>query len=274
MNMQLQELHQIASQFKSRAALTPALFIGHGNPMNAVWDNDFTRTLTALGKGLDKPDAVLVISAHWETVGTYVSVNPNPRTIHDIGGFPDELYQFNYPATGHAQLGRSLKEIVSITDVLEDTVMGLDHGAWTVLKFIWPDASVPVFQMSIDYTKGAAFHYQLAGQLKELRKKGVLVLCSGNIVHNVGLMNWRDIDSKPYDWALEFDEFVKKHIDQRSVDGLINYSSATARLAVPTNEHYLPLLYAMGMIYGNEPIRHIYEGYQFASLSMRCFQIG
>ena len=272
--MHLQDLHYIASQFKSRATLSPVLFIGHGHPMNALWDNDFTRTLTALGNRLEKPNAVLVISAHWETVGTYVSVNPNPRTIHDFGGFSNELYQQSYTPAGHPQLARALKEIVTLTDVMEDGLMGLDHGAWTVLKFIWPDASVPVFEMSMDYTRGPEFHFQLAAQLKELRKKGVLILCSGNIVHNLQLMNWKDINATPYDWTLEFDSFVKKQIDEHNVKPLINYSGASALLSIPTNEHYLPLIYAMGMLYKDEPIRHIYEGYQFASLSMRCFQIG
>jgi len=272
--MQLQDLHRITNAFKSRSAVSPVLFIGHGNPMNAVWDNDFTRTLTALGKRMEKPSAVLVISAHWETVGTYVSINPAPRTIHDFGGFPNELYAFNYTPAGHPQLAKTLKEVVTVTDVQEDRMMGLDHGAWTILKYIWPAADVPVFEMSMDYTKGPDFHFQLGAQLKELRKKGVLIICSGNIVHNVGMMDWKDIDAKPHDWALDFDAFVKKQIDECNVDALINYSGASAMLAVPTNEHYLPLIYAMGMIDRNEPIEYIYEGYQFASLSMRCFQIG
>jgi len=274
MDLQLKDLHHIASQFKSRATVSPVLFIGHGNPMNAVWDNEFTRSLTALGKRMDKPNAVLVISAHWETVGTYVSVNANPRTIHDIGGFPKELYEFHYAPPGHPKLARGLQEMVNVTGVLEDSVMGLDHGAWTVLKYIWPDADVPVFEMSMDYTKGPSFHVELASQLREMRKKGVLVLCSGNIVHNIAMMDWKDINARPYDWAVEFDAAVKKNVDERNVKGLINYSGAGTRLSVPTNEHYLPLLYAMGMLYANEPIQHIFEGYQFASLSMRCFQIG
>ncbi len=242
--------------------------------MNTLWDNHFTRTLSALGSQIDKPNAVLVISAHWETIGTYVSINPNPRTIHDFGGFPDELYQFRYGAAGHPQLAKTLKDMVNLTHIEEDKLMGLDHGAWTVLKFIWPNADVPVFEMSMDYTKGPDFHVQLAGQLKELRKKGVLILCSGNIVHNLRMMDWKDINAKPYDWTIEFDAFVKKQVDQRNLEALINYAGKSARLAVPTNEHYLPLLYAMGMLYGDEPISHIYEGYQYSSLSMRCLHIG
>ena len=274
MDMQLQELHKIAGRFKSRETISPVFFIGHGNPMNAVWDNDFTRSLTALGKRIDKPNAVLVISAHWETIGTYVSVHPQPRTIHDIGGFPEELYQFHYPSAGHPEFARMLREMVTLADVKEDHLMGLDHGAWTILKYIWPDADVPVFEISMDYTRSPQYHFQLAAQLKELRKKGVLILCSGNIVHNVAMMDWKDIDAKPYDWTLEFDAFVKKQIDDRNMAALLNYSSASSRLAVPTDEHYMPLVYAMGLVQGNEDIQHIFEGYQYASLSMRCLQIG
>lgn len=272
--MHLQDLNQIAGQFKSRTALSPVLFVGHGHPMNALWDNDFNRTLTALGQQIEKPNAVLVISAHWETIGTHVSVTPNPRTIHDFGGFPAELYQVSYTPEGHPQMARELKELVNLTNVLEDSLMGLDHGAWTILKFIWPQADVPVFEMSMDYTKGPEFHHQLAGQLKELRKRGVLILCSGNIVHNLPLMDWKDINAKPYDWTIEFDELVKTQIEARNIKGLLQHSGPISSLAVPTVEHYLPLIYAMGMLQGDEPIKHIYEGYQFASLSMRCFQIG
>jgi 4,5-DOPA dioxygenase extradiol len=274
--MKLQDLAQIAEDFQSRKKVMPLIFVGHGHPMNALWDNDFTRTLSKLGKSIDKPNAVLVISAHWETVGTYVSVNPKPRTIHDFGGFPDNLYQVKYEPNGHPTLARELKNLVTITDVIEDCIMGLDHGAWTVLKFIWPDADVPVFEMSIDYSRPPEFHYQLGRQLKALRKKGVAVLCSGNIVHNLRLADIRNMDAKPFDWTIEFDQFVKHNIDNNNFDNLVNYSrlGATASLAVPTNDHYLPLLYASGMIDKNEPIKHIFEGYQFASLSMRCFLAG
>jgi 4,5-DOPA dioxygenase extradiol len=274
--MKLQELATIAGNFPLREKTMPLLFIGHGHPMNALWDNDFTRTLTKLGQSLDKPSAVLVISAHWETVGTYVSVNPAPRTIHDFGGFPDELFRVKYEPQGHPELARELKSLVSLTDVMEDHDMGLDHGAWTVLKFIWPEADVPVFEMSMDYSKDAAFHFRLGEQLKALRRRGVLILCSGNIVHNLRMIVWRDIDAQPYDWNFEFDEFVKEQLEHRNFDALINYDKAglAARMSIPTNDHYLPLMYAIGLIEKSEPIKHIYEGYQFGSLSMRCFQAG
>lgn len=274
--MKLQQLANIASAFPSREKAMPLLFIGHGHPMNALWDNDFTQTLTKLGKGIDKPSAVLVISAHWETIGTYVSVNPKPRTIYDFGGFAEDLFRIKYEPQGHPELARELKSLVTSTEVIEDPAMGLDHGAWTVLKFIWPNADVPVFEMSIDYSKSADFHFQLGVQLKALRRKGVLILCSGNIVHNLRMMDWRNIDAKPYDWNLDFDEFVKQQLDQRSFDALINYQQAglAAQMSIPTSDHYFPLMYAIGLIEKDEPLKHIYEGYQFGSLSMRCFQAG
>jgi 4,5-DOPA dioxygenase extradiol len=274
--MKLQELANIAGNFPVREKTMPMLFIGHGHPMNALWDNNFTQTLTKLGKAIDKPSAVLVISAHWETIGTYVSVNPSPRTIYDFGGFARELFEVKYEPKGHPDLARELKSMVSVTDVMEDHDMGLDHGAWTVLKFIWPHADVPVFEMSMDYSKPAAFHYSLGEQLKALRRKGVLILCSGNIVHNLRMIDWRDINAKPYDWNVEFDQFVKDQLENRNFEPLINYDKAgsAAKLSIPTNDHYLPLMYAIGLINKNEDIKHIYEGYQFGSLSMRCFQAG
>ncbi|RZL12982.1 MAG: 4,5-DOPA dioxygenase extradiol [Pedobacter sp.] len=274
--MKLQELANIAHNFPEREKEMPLLFIGHGHPMNALMDNAFTQRLTKLGKDMDKPSAVLVISAHWETIGTYVSVNPTPRTIYDFGGFSEELFRVKYEPQGHPELARELKSIVSLTDVIEDHNMGLDHGAWTVLKFIWPEANVPVFQMSMDYAKPASFHFQLGEQLKSLRRKGVLILCSGNVVHNLRKLDWRDIDAKPYDWNVDFDQFVKQNLEDRNFEALINYQNAgtAAQLSVPTNDHYLPLMYALGLINKDEPITHIFEGYQYGSLSMRCFQAG
>jgi len=274
--MKLKELANIAGNFPIREKSMPMLFIGHGHPMNALMDNAFTQRLTKLGKDMDKPSAVLVISAHWETIGTYVSVNPAPRTIYDFGGFSEELFRIKYEPQGHPEFARELKSMVSLTDVIEDYNMGLDHGAWTVLKFIWPQADVPVFQMSMDYAKPASFHFQLGEQLKSLRRKGVLILCSGNVVHNLRMLDWRDIDAKPYDWNVDFDQFVKEQLENRNFEALINYQNlgTAAQWSVPTNDHYLPLMYALGLIHKDEPITHIFEGYQYGSLSMRCFQAG
>jgi 4,5-DOPA dioxygenase extradiol len=275
-NMKLQELDHITQGYQVRDKKMPVLFIGHGHPVNAILDNDFTQTLTSLGRQIDKPTAILVISAHWETVGTYVSVNPNPKTIYDFGRFDDRLFEISYNPQGHPELARAVKQSITMTDVMEDTNMGLDHGAWTILKFIWPMADVPVFEMSMDYTRPPQYHYQLGEQLKALRNKGVLIICSGNIVHNLRLTNWHDIAAKPYDWNLEFDATVKKHIDDRNFEALVNYNQLgrAASLAIPTNDHYLPMLYSLGLADQNEPIKHIYEGFQFASMSMRCFQVG
>lgn len=274
--MKLQELNQMTRPYQTRDKKMPVLFIGHGHPVNAIIDTDFSRALTKIGHDIEKPNAILVISAHWETVGTYVSVTAAPRTIHDFGPFSDQLYQMTYPAPGHPELAKGLASIISLTDVMEDSGMGLDHGAWTILNFIRPEADLPVFEMSIDFTKGAGYHFQLGEQLKEMRKKGILIICSGNIVHNLGLSDWQHINAKPRDWNLEFDEQVKSNLDQYNFEALINYQSMgkAALLSVPTNDHYLPMLYCLGMTDKNEPIKHIYEGYQFGGISMRCFQAG
>ena len=254
----------------------PVLFIGHGHPMNAIFDNDFTRTLAKIGTELPKPTAILVISAHWETAGTYVSTNPAPRTIYDFGGFDKKLYEVRYEPPGSPAAARQLIETVQHIQVGEDPSMGLDHGAWTVLKHMYPAADIPVFEMSIDYTKPPAFHYAFGQELKPLREKGVLILCSGNIVHNLRLLNWSSIDAPPTDWSVEFDAAVKTHIDHRQFDQLIHYEKmgTIARLSVPTNDHYLPMLYSLGLTGTDEPVRHIFEGYQYGSISMRCFQVG
>lgn len=274
--MKLNELNNLTNTYKLRSDKMPVLFIGHGHPMNAIRDNNFTRTLTKLGQGLESPNAILVISAHWETVGTYVSVNPAPRTIYDFGGFDEALFRVKYEPAGHPALARELKDIVTMTDVQEDAGMGLDHGAWTVLKFIRPQADIPVFQMSMDYTKGPEFHYQLGLQLQALRKRGVMIVCSGNVVHNLGRTVWNDANAKPHNWNLEFDQLVKQNLDNRRFKTLVNYDKLgeAARLSIPTNDHYLPLVYSLGLIDEQDPISHIYEGYEYAGISMRSFMAG
>ncbi len=274
--LQLQGLHQLTSGLPVRAKKMPVLFIGHGHPMNAILDNSFTQHLSSLGTKMDQPEAILVISAHWETIGTYVSVNPAPKAIYDFGRFDDRLFQVQYAPPGHPELARELVKEVQSVSVQEDAVMGLDHGAWTVLKFLFPRADIPVFQMSIDYSKPAAFHYQLATELKALRSKGVLVIGSGNIVHNLGLVDWHHIDAPPYDWALEFDALVKNKIDHNQIEDLVRYTGlgTAAQLSVPTNDHYLPMLYSLGLKDKDEPVTYTYEGYQYAGIGMRCFQVG
>ena len=275
MNLNLNELKTITDGFESTQKM-PVLFIGHGNPMNAIYDNSFTQSLNKLGKTLEKPNAILVISAHWQTIGTYVSTNPWPQTIYDFGGFPKELSEVKYEPKGHPKLAKELISTVTSVAVKEKIEMGLDHGAWTVLRHIYPDADVPVFEMSIDFEKSPLFHYNLGRELGKLREKGVLILGSGNIVHNLRLLDWNNAYGKPFDWAQDFDLFVKNNIDKRDFQPLVEYEKygKSAILSVPSNDHYLPMLYTLGLANANEPIKYIYEGYEFGSLSMRCFQIG
>jgi 4,5-DOPA dioxygenase extradiol len=273
--MKLNDLKNITDSFTTSAKM-PVLFIGHGHPMNAILDNNFTQSLTKLGKSIEKPNAVLVISAHWETVGTYVSTNPFPRTIYDFGNFDKKLFDIKYEPKGHPELAKELIKTVETVKIKEDNSMGLDHGAWTVLKFIFPKADVPVFEMSMDYSKGAEFHYSLGKELAKLRKKGVMIICSGNIVHNLNILDWNNIDAKPFDWNVEFDNLVKKNIDNRTFNSLVNFQNLgkAAKLSIPTTDHYYPMLYSLGMVQKDEPIKHIYEGYQYGGISMRCFKIG
>ncbi len=273
--MKLNDLKNITDSF-TKSAKMPVLFIGHGHPMNAILDNNFTQSLTKLGKSIEKPNAVLVISAHWETIGTFVSTNPFPRTIYDFGNFDKKLFDIKYEPKGHPELAKELIKTVETVIIKEDNSMGLDHGAWTVLKFIFPKADVPVFEMSMDYSKGPEFHYSLGKELAKLRKKGVMIICSGNIVHNLNILDWNNIDAKPFDWNVEFDNLVKKNIDNRTFNPLVNFQNLgkTAKLSIPTTDHYYPMLYSLGMVQKDEPIKHIYEGYQYGGISMRCFKIG
>ena len=254
----------------------PALFVGHGHPINAVLDNAFTQRLTQLGVQLERPSAVLVISAHWETIGTYVSVNPAPKTIYDFGPFDDRLFQIKYEPVGSPAMAQAVRQAVQSVAVGEDARMGLDHGAWGILKYIFPKADVPVFQLSIDYRQPPAFHYQLGRELARLRRKGVLIIGSGNLVHNLRVLDWHNIDARPQDWAIEFDALAKQAIDGHHHQQLINYPGfgLLAQQAIPTNDHYLPMLYILGLREPDEPVRHLYEGFQFATVSMRSFQIG
>jgi 4,5-DOPA dioxygenase extradiol len=273
--MNLPELKKITDELPPGEKM-PALFIGHGSPMNALEDNVFTQQLTSIGLALEKPKAALIVSAHWLTKGSLVSTAALPETIYDFGGFPNELYQVKYPAKGSPEHAQLVKDAVTKTTISFDERMGLDHGAWTVLKHIWPDASIPVFQLSIDYYKSPRWHYELAQELNALRKKGVMIIGSGNIVHNLGRVNFTDVNAKPEDWASEFDETVKSKILSRDHEALIDYPDLgkSARIAVPTNDHYLPLLYTLGMQEKDEAHSFLYEGFQNGNISMRCVRIG
>ena len=270
--MKLEQLKKITDTF-DKSTKMPVFFIGHGSPMNAIEDNPFTRSLQSLGKSvIEKPNAILVVSAHWLTQGTFVSTTNLPETIYDFGGFPPELYEVNYPAPGSPEYAKEVLKL--IPGVKEDHEWGLDHGAWTVLKHLFPEAKIPVFQLSIDYYKPMEYHFDLAMQLKSLRQKGVLIIGSGNIVHNLRLFLSQN-DNKPFDWALEFDAWSKEKILQHDFNSLINYETKgeAAKLAVPTVDHYVPLIYSLALADKNENIDFTYEE-NIGSISMRTFKIG
>lgn len=270
--MKLNALNNLANSF-SNTPLMPALFLAHGHPINAILDTNFTRALGEINKEIEKPNAIMVISAHWETKGTYVSVNPFPKTIYDFGNFDSRLFDIKYEPNGHPELA---KEVTNLNhSIKKDDQMGLDHGAWTVLKFLYPKADIPVFQLSIDYSVSPQQHFELAIQLKELRKKGVLIIGSGNIVHNLKKLDWSNQNAKPFDWALEFDLKVKQKLEQQQLMDLVNYQNIgkSALLSIPTNEHYLPMLYILGLMEKGEKVTHLYEAYEFGGISMRSFKI-
>lgn len=251
----------------------PAIFIGHGSPMNAIEVNPFTESLRKIGDSfVEMPKAILVVSAHWLTRGTFVSTAENPEVIYDFYGFPKELYQVKYQVVGAPSIAREIMKLVPY--IKEDSQRGLDHGAWAILKHIFPKADIPVFQLSIDFYQSMQYHFDLASRLKQLREQGVLVIGSGNVVHNLALVFSKE-DNSPFEWAVEFDEIVKKSIMNKDFDSLINYEKfgRMADLAIPTVDHYVPLLYALGMAEDNEEITFTYEEV-FTSLSMRCVKIG
>lgn len=251
----------------------PVLFIGHGNPMNAIEVNPFTEGLRKLGESfVEMPIAIMVVSAHWLTRGTFVSTTESPEIIYDFYGFPKELYQVKYPAMGAPSIAREVIKLVP--EIREDSKWGLDHGAWSILKHIFPKADIPVFQLSIDFYQSMQYHFDLASRLKHLREQGVLVIGSGNIVHNLSLVFSKE-DNSPFEWATEFDEIVKNSINNRDFQSLVNYEKfgRVANLAIPTVDHYVPLLYALGLAEAEDEITYTYEEV-FTSLSMRCIKIG
>lgn len=274
--MNLQEFKNISDEFPKSDKM-PVVFIGHGSPMNALADNQFTDSLNLLGKTIETPKAILVISAHWLTMNkTYVSVNPFPKTIYDFGGFPDELYKVNYEPKGSPEMANEVIKAVKSINILEDHQMGLDHGAWSVLRHIYPAANIPTFQMSIDFSKPPQYHYELAKELQNLRNKGILILSSGNIVHNLRQVKWGETNPSSYDWAVEFDTIVKNKLDNRQFADLADFKpfGQVGQMAHPSLDHYLPMVYSTGLIHPNEAIKYTYEGMEMGSISMRCFQVG
>jgi 4,5-DOPA dioxygenase extradiol len=258
-------------------AKMPVLFLGHGSPMNAIEENEFTEGWRSIGKTIPKPTAVLCISAHWETRGTYVTGTERPKTIHDFGGFPEELYKVQYPAQGSPDLALEIKRLVTNRQVGLDDKWGLDHGCWTVLKHLYPNADIPVIQMSMDYYLNSQQHYDLTKELQILRNKGVLIIGSGNMVHNLGMVAWNKLNNEyGYDWAIEAGEKMKKYILNGDHKQLINYKSQgrSFDLAIPTPDHYLPLLYALALQEEGDKVTIFNDKPVGGSLTMTSIKIG
>ncbi|ANI89126.1 4,5-DOPA dioxygenase extradiol [Arachidicoccus ginsenosidimutans] len=268
----LQTLKSFTDTLKQQSEYAPLLFIGHGSPMNGIEQNTFSDNWELVGKNVEPPKAVLVISAHWLTHGTYVTAMEKPATIHDFGGFPRALYEVEYPAKGSPVLADEIKTIITKTDVGLNHDWGLDHGAWSVVRHIFPEANIPVLQLSIDYHKPAAYHYALAKELHSLRKKGVMIIGSGNIIHNLRLVDWQKLgeENYGYDWALELNELFKSKILHREHDALVDYQnlSKAALLAVPTPDHYYPLIYSLALQNDNEDTVFFNDALVGGSLNM------
>lgn len=256
----------------------PALFIGHGSPMNGIEDTEFSRRWSQMAKEIPTPAAVLVVSAHWFTRGTKITAMDFPSTIHDFGGFPKELFEVQYPAPGHPALAKETAELLHSANVELDHDWGLDHGTWTIVRHMYPDAKIPVLQLSIDYTKGAQYHYDLAKELYALRKKGILIIGSGNMVHNLRMVAWEKLNEPEYgyDWAIQMNDTFKSLIQKGDHQPLINYSSIgkEAMLSIPTPEHYLPLMYSLGVKSAADEIAFFNDKVVGGSLTMTSVRIG
>lgn len=260
-----------------RTEKMPLLFAGHGSPMNAIEENDFVKGWREAAKTLPRPHAVLCISAHWETRGTYVTSMERPITIHDFGGFPRQLYTVEYPAPGSPALAEEARQAVTKTDVEFEKKWGLDHGCWSVLRHMYPEADVPIVELSLDHNQGPRYHYELAKELAPLRRKGVLIVGSGNMVHNLGMVDWKKLSTpgSAYPWALEASEKLKGFILDGNHARLIDYKSqgTAIHLAVPTPEHYLPLLYVLGLKEDGEKVSFFNDEPVGGSLTMTCVRI-
>ncbi|WP_413998326.1 4,5-DOPA dioxygenase extradiol [Flavobacterium sp. W1B] len=256
----------------------PALFIGHGSPMNGIEDSAFSRNWAKMGSEIPKPKAVLVISAHWLTNGTHITAMNNPKTIHDFGGFPQELFDVQYPAPGNPELALATKQLITTTDVGLDHDWGLDHGTWTVVRHMYPNADIPVLQLSIDYSKPPQYHYDLAKQLASLRKKGVLIIGSGNMVHNLRMVAWDKLSEPEYgfDWANEMNTIFKNKITDGNHKALIAYETLdkAAKLAIPTPDHYYPMLYSLALQDSKDDVSFFNDKAVGGSLTMTSVKIG
>lgn len=254
----------------------PAIFFGHGNPMNALYRNKWTEKWSQIGREIPRPKAILCVSAHWYYPETAVTVSENPRTIHDFGGFPRELFEFEYPAPGSPDLAQRVGEMLAPVEVKKDARWGLDHGAWSVLAHVFPDADVPIVQLSIDETRSSEFHYETAKKLRPLRDEGILVCGSGNVVHNLHAYSWGRHTPEPLDWALRFETKARELISSGNHEPLVAYEKLgkDAMLSAPTPEHYLPLLYVLALQDADETVSFPVEGFDGGSISMLSVQIG
>jgi 4,5-DOPA dioxygenase extradiol len=275
--MKSEAINQLLS-FGENTPRMPVLFVGHGSPMNAIEENEFVETWRNLGKTLPRPKAILCVSAHWETKGTFVTAVPKPQTIHDFGGFPKALYEVQYPAPGSPELAIETKRTITKTTVGLDEKWGLDHGAWSVIRRIYPEADIPVIEMSLDYTQGPQYHYDLAKELSALRHKGVLIIGSGNMVHNLRMVAWNKMNEPEYgfDWAIQANDKFKQLIQDGNHKELINYSNLgrEVQLAIPSPDHYLPLLYSLALAEKNEPVSFFNDKPVMGSLTMTSVKIG
>ncbi len=255
----------------------PAIFFGHGNPLNALLSNQYTEAWSAIGNSISRPKAMLCVSAHWYLPGTAVTAMAKPRTIHDFGGFPRELYEMEYPAPGSPELARRVRELLEPVPVqLDEERWGLDHGTWSVLCHVFPNAEIPVVQLSIDETEPPDFHYELGKRLATLRDEGVLVIGSGNLVHNLHTYAWGRHDVEPFDWAVRFEQLARELLLKRQHGPLVDYESLgrDALLSAPTPDHYLPLLYVMGATRTGDEVTFPVEGFDGGSISMLTVQVG
>jgi 4,5-DOPA dioxygenase extradiol len=258
--------------------LMPVLFVGHGSPMNGIEDNEFSRRWTEMAKEIPEPKAVLVISAHWFTRGTYITAMDFPETIHDFGGFPKELFDVQYPAPGDPLLAKETASLIHSTQVVLAHDWGLDHGTWSIVRHMYPKANIPVLQLSIDYTQGAQYHYDLAKEIVALRKRGVLIIGSGNLVHNLRMVAWNRLNEPGFgfDWAKQINNKFKELIVDGDFNQMVRYESLgkEALLAIPTPEHYLPVLYALALKEKNERLSFFNDKAVGGALTMTSIKIG
>ena len=258
------------------AEMMPAIFFGHGNPMNALARNNYTEGWQRIGLDLPKPKAILSISAHWFVQRIAVTETPAPKTIHDFGGFPQELYEVQYPAPGNPELARHIQRLLAPLQVSLDQSWGLDHGTWSVLRHVYPNADIPVVQLSIDETRPASFHFEIGKKLATLREQAILIMGSGNLVHNLHTYGWGRQIPDPYDWAIRFETTARKMILTGDYESLINYEKLgpDARLSIPTPDHYFPLLYILGSRRDAEAVAFPVEGVDGGSISMLTVKVG